>query len=138
MGNRFSARIPPTDDPGGRTAAATHVREIVENDYDDELGGVLPIVLDFYGTESKACQALAPRFAAVAERFAGKVRFLKVLRQANAKLAARLGVTASPTLIFFVGGKELGERLAGDDIKRTELKARVEAMLGDPAAVSAT
>ena len=138
MGNRFSPRIPPTDDPGGKTPAAAHVREIVENDYDDELGGVLPIVLDFYGTESQACEALAPRFAAVAERFAGKVRFLKVLRQANAKLAARLGVTASPTLIFFVGGKEVGTRLAGDDIKRTELKARVEAMLGDPAAVSAT
>jgi thioredoxin-like negative regulator of GroEL len=138
MGNRFSPRIPPTDDPGGKTAAAAHVREIVENNYDDELGGVLPFVLDFYGTESKACEALAPRFAAVAERFAGKVRFLKVLRQANATLAARLGVTASPTVIFFVGGKEVGERLVGDDIKRTELKARVKAMLGDPAAVSAT
>ena len=138
MGNRFSARILPTDDPGGKTAAAAHVREIVENDYDDELGGVLPIVLDFYGTESKACEALAPRFAAVAERFAGKVRFLKVLRQTNANLAARLGVTASPTLIFFVGGKEVGKRLLGDEIKRTELKARVEAMLGDPAAVPST
>jgi len=138
MGNRFSPRIPPTDDPGGKTPAAAHVREIVENDYDDELGGVLPIVLDFYGTESKACEALAPRFAAVAERFAGKVRFLKVRRDANTSLAARLGVTASPTLLFFVGGKEVGTRLAGDEIKRTELKARVEAMLGEPPAVSPT
>jgi len=138
MGNRFSARIPPTNDPGGKTPAVTHVSEIVENDYDGELGGLLPIVLDFYGTESKACEALAPRFAAVAERFAGKVRFLKVLRQTNANLAARLGVTASPTLIFFVGGKEVGARLLGDDIKRTELKARVEAILGEPPAVSPT
>jgi thioredoxin-like negative regulator of GroEL len=138
MGNRFSAKIPPQDDPGGKTAAAAHVREIVEDDYEHEVAGGLPIVLDFYGADSKACEALAPRFAAVAERFAGRVRFLKVLRQGNAKLASRLVVTASPTLIFLVGGKEVGTRLVGDDIKRTELKSRVEVMLGRPAVVSST
>lgn len=138
MGNRFRVKLPPLDDPSGKTAAATHVSEIGETEYDGQLGGGLPIVLDFYGKESKACEALAPRFAAVAERFAGKVRFLRVLRETNAGLAARLGVTASPTLIFLVGGKEEGARMTGDEIKRTELKARVEAMLGPPAAVSAT
>lgn len=61
----------------------------------------------------------------MAERFAGKVRFLKVVRLANAHLAARLGVTTSPTLVFLDGGKEIGERLSGEDIKRTALKARV-------------
>ncbi len=137
MGNRCSARIPPTEDAGGQTAAAAHVREIVETEYEDELGGVLPIVLEFYGTESKACEALAPRFAAVAERFAGKVRFLKALREANPKLAATLGVSASPTVIFLARGEEVGARLVGE-IKRTELKARVEAMLGSPAATSST
>ena len=72
----------------------------------------------------------APRFAAVAEKFAGKVRFLKVLRSGNAQLATKLGVTATPTLVFLAGGKEKGERLSGEDIKRTDVKARVEAMLG--------
>lgn len=138
MGNRFTPKAPPTADPGGGTTAAAHVREIVESGYEDELRGALPIVLEFYGSESKPCEALAPRFAAVAERFAGKVRFLKILRQANANLAATLGVTTSPTIIFFVGGKEVGQRLVGDEIKRTELKARVEAMRGGPPAVSAT
>jgi thioredoxin-like negative regulator of GroEL len=138
MGNRFKARIHPTDDPGDKTAAAAHVRELVESDFDDELHGVLPVVLQFYGTESKPCEVLAPRFAAVAERFAGRVRFLKVLRDANPNLAAQLGVSANPTLIFLAGGKEVGGRLVGDAIKRTELKARVEAMLGDPVAISST
>lgn len=137
MGNRFTPKAPPTADPGGGTTAAAHVREIVETEYEDELGGVLPIVLEFYGTESKACEALAPRFAAVAERFAGKVRFLKALREANPKLAATLGVSASPTVIFLARGEEVGARLVGE-IKRTELKARVEAMRGGPPAVSAT
>jgi thioredoxin-like negative regulator of GroEL len=119
------------EDPAVKEVEALHVKEIAEKDYETEVvGAPLPVVLDFYGKESKACEALAPRFAAVAEKFTGKVRFLKVLRLANAQLAAKLGVTASPTLVFFKGGKETGERLSGEDIKRTALKAGVEAMLG--------
>ncbi len=130
MANRFNVKLPATEDPNGKETAAVHVKEIAEKDYETEVvGAPLPVVLDFYGTDSKACEALAPRYAAVAEKFAGKVRFLKVLRQANAELAAKLGVTASPTLVFIRGGKETGERLSGEDIKRTALKAGVEAML---------
>jgi thioredoxin reductase (NADPH)/thioredoxin 1 len=65
----------------------------------------------------------------VAEKFAGKVRFMKVLRQDNAALAGKLGVTSAPTLVFFKSGKEMGDRLSGEDIQRTALKAQVEALL---------
>jgi thioredoxin 1 len=138
MANRFNVRVPVSEDPAVKEVAALHVKEIAEKDYETEVvGSALPVVLDFYGgAESKACEALAPRFAAVAEKFTGKVRFLKVLRSANAQLAAKLGVTASPTLVFLQGGKEKGERLTGDDIKRTDVKARVEAMLGIVPAVA--
>jgi len=129
MGNRFKVRLPVSEDPQVKEVEALHVKELAEKDYEAEVvGAALPVVLDFYATESKACEALAPRFAAVAEKFTGKVRFLKVLRAANAQLAAKLGVTASPTLVFFAGGKEIGERLSGEDIQRTALKARVEAL----------
>jgi thioredoxin 1 len=132
MANRFNVRVPVSEDPQVKETEALHVKEIAEKDYEAEVvGAALPVVLDFYAKESKACEALAPRFAAVAEKFSGKVRFLKVLRQANAGLAATLGVTTSPTLVFFAGGKETGERLSGEDIQRTALKARVEA-LGAP------
>jgi thioredoxin len=131
MKNRFNVRVPVNEDPKVKENEALHVKEIAEKDYETEVvAAALPVVLDFYGTESKACESLAPRFAAVAEKFAGKVRFLKIMRSANAELATKLGVTASPTVVFLQGGKEKGERLSGEDIKRTELKARVEAMLG--------
>lgn len=129
MANRFNVRVPVSEDPKVKEVEALHVKEIAAKDYDTEVvAAPLPVVLDFYGTDSKPCETLAPRFAAVAEKFAGKVRFLKVKRQANAELAAKLGVTASPTLVFLRSGKEVGERLSGEDIKRTELKARVEAL----------
>jgi thioredoxin-like negative regulator of GroEL len=106
------------------------VREIVEKDYEAEvLKATQPVVLDFYSAGSAPCTALAPRFGAVAEKFAGKIQFLRILRQSSPGLAEKLGVTVSPTLVFFKGGKEFGERLTGDDIKRTALKGLAEALL---------
>jgi thioredoxin 1 len=135
MKNRFDVRPPVSEDPKVKETEALHVKEIAEKDYEAEVvAAALPVVLDFYAADSKACEALAPRYAAVAEKFSGKVRFLKVRRQANAQLATKLSVTSSPTLVFLRGGKEAGERLSGEDIKRTELKGRVEAMLGVSAA----
>ena len=106
------------------------VKEITQADFDAEVArSALPVVLDFFSTECPPCEALAPKFDAVAEQFAGKARFLKVFRQGNRDLSSRLGVTGSPTLVFFKGGAEVGERMSGEEIKRTGIKAQVEAML---------
>lgn len=108
-----------------------HVKEIAAKDYEAEvLASPVPVVLDFYSTECPPCEALAPKFDSVAEAFAGRARFLKIFRQGNRELAAKLGVTGSPTLVFYRGGKETGERMTGEEIKKTAIKAQVEAMLG--------
>lgn len=106
------------------------VQEIVAADYEREvLGAATPVVLDFFSTECPPCEALAPKFEAVAGQFAGKVRFLKIFRQGNRDLAVRLGVTGSPTLLFFKAGSEAAPRMSGEDIKRSALKAAVEGLL---------
>jgi hypothetical protein len=70
-----------------------------------------------------------PQVRRLAEQFAGRVRFLKIFRQGNRDLSSRLGVTGSPTLVFFKGGAEQGERMSGEEIKRTALKAQVESLV---------
>jgi thiol-disulfide isomerase/thioredoxin len=108
-----------------------HVIEIDAGRYEAEVvRSDLPVVLDFYSTECPPCEALAPKFESVAEAYAGKARFLKVFRQGNRELAQKLGVTGSPTLVFFKGGAEVGERMSGEEIKKTAIKAQVEALLG--------
>jgi thiol-disulfide isomerase/thioredoxin len=108
-----------------------HVKEIASADYEREvLADPGAVVLDFYSTECPPCEALAPKYEAVAEAYAGRARFLKIFRQGNRELATRLGVSGSPTLVFFKAGKEVGERMTGEEIKKTALKAQVEAMLG--------
>jgi thioredoxin 1 len=130
MANRFNVRVPVTEDPAVKAVEAEHVKELAEKDYEAAVAAeALPVVLDFYAKDSKPCETFGPRFAAVAQKFSGKVRFLKVSRPENAGLAEKLGVTACPTIVFLQSGKERGERLTGEDIKRTDLKARVEAML---------
>lgn len=106
------------------------VKEITQADFEAEVAqSTLPVVLDFFSTECPPCEALAPKFDAVAEQFAGKARFLKIFRQGNKDLASRLGVTGSPTLVFFRDGAETGERMSGEEIKRTAIKAQVEKLL---------
>lgn len=105
------------------------VKEIGAADFEREVVAAgVPVVLDFFSTECPPCEALAPKLEAVAEQFAGRARFLKIFRQGNRELATRLGVTGSPTLLFFEAGREVGARMSGEDIKRTALKAAVEAM----------
>jgi thioredoxin-like negative regulator of GroEL len=135
MANRFGVWVPGAEDQARKEAAAALVPELAEKDYEAQVtGSKLPVVLDFYGAGSKACEALAPRLEAVAGKYVGKVRFLKIQVGTNAGLASRLGVTASPTVLFFEGGREKGERLTGEEIQRTALKARVEGLLGVPVA----
>jgi thioredoxin-like negative regulator of GroEL len=137
MGNRFGVRPPVSEDPAVKAVEAQHVKEIAAEDWAAEVvAAALPVALDLYAKDSKPCETLAPRFAAVAEKFAGKVRFLRMCRADNAAIAEKLGVKASPTIVFLQGGAEKAERLTGDDIKRTDLKARVEAMLGLKSAVA--
>jgi thiol-disulfide isomerase/thioredoxin len=110
------------------------VKEISAAEFEREVTGAgQPVVLDFYSTECPPCAALAPKFEAVAEQFAGKAQFVKIFRQGNRELATGLAVTGSPTLVFFDRhGREVGERMGGEDIKRTALKARVEELVAEP------
>jgi thiol-disulfide isomerase/thioredoxin len=106
------------------------VREIQQSEFDSVVAEVPgPVVLDFFSTECPPCEALAPKYEALAAQFAGRVQFLKVFRQGNKELAQRLGVTGSPTLVFFKQGIEIGERLSGE-VKRSELKERLTALAG--------
>ncbi len=109
---------------------AGKIREIDSGAFENEvLRANGPVVVDFYSTECPPCEALAPKYEAVADQLAGKVTFLKIYRQGNRDLATQLGVTGSPTVLFFKNGKEAAGRLTGE-IKRSELKAAAEALVG--------
>ena len=96
-----------------------NVKEIKGDEFENlVLNSKRPVVVDFYSTECPPCEALAPKFDDMAEKFGGDVDFYKIFRQGNRELADRLNVKSSPTLLFFRDGKEAGERFSGGIRKR--------------------
>ena len=87
-----------------------------------------PVVVDFYSTECPPCEALASKFEALAELFGEHIVFVKVFRQGNRELAARLGVSSSPTLLFYRDGALTGDRLSGA-VKRADIERNLRALL---------
>jgi len=104
------------------------MREINSSEFEQEVLQGGKVVLDFYSTECPPCEAVAPKFESLARMYGHEIKFVKMYRQANRELSDKLGVKSSPTLLFFDGGKEVTERLAGG-IKRSEIIRHLNAML---------
>ena len=76
------------------------VREIQAGQFEAEVHAATePVVLDFFSTECPPCEALAPKFEAVAEQFKGRVRFLKIFRQGSRELERAIMQAERPTRI---------------------------------------
>lgn len=67
-----------------------------------------PVIVDVWSPSCGPCKKLEPVLIDVATRHAGKVRVAEIGTDAEPALLARLEVRATPTLVVFDGGKELG------------------------------
>ena len=105
------------------------MKEIRSQDFEQQVLKGGKVVLDFYSTQCPPCDALAPKFEGMASLFGQEARFFKIFRQENRELAEKLGVTSSPTVLFYEDGKEVGIRLSGG-IKRAELFEGMKALVG--------
>jgi len=104
------------------------MKEINAADFQQEVLNGGKVVVDFYSTECPPCEALAPKFDAMAELYGEKIKFLKIYRQGNRELAIELGVSSSPTLLFFDNGKQILDTISGG-IKKSEIVERLDKML---------
>lgn len=104
------------------------MKEINAIDFEKEvLNGEL-VAVDFYSTECPPCEALAPKFESLNELYGKEVKFIKIYRQGNRELANQLGVSSSPTVLFFNRGQQIGKTLTGG-IKRKDLIENLDSML---------
>ena len=104
------------------------MKEINAADFEQEVLMSEKAVVDFYSTECPPCEALAPKFEALAGIYGEQVKFIKIFRQQNRDLAEQLGVKSSPTLLFYHNGKQVGDRLTGG-IKKSEIVANLNLLL---------
>jgi thioredoxin reductase (NADPH) len=104
------------------------VRYINETDFEEAVINGGPAVVDFYSTECPPCEALAAKFEPLSKIYGNDIAFFKIFRQENRALATRLGVSSSPTLLFFKNGEITGPLLSGG-VKRSEIVKNLEPLL---------
>jgi thioredoxin 1 len=94
----------------------TAVKSATEASFaDDVLKSDLPVLVDFWSTSCTACRMMMPSLEAFAGEQPG-VAVIKVNVEENPALAATYAVRSLPTLVVFVGGKEV-KRMTGAKTK---------------------
>lgn len=79
-------------------------REVLESE--------LPVLLDVWGTSCGPCKQLEPIVMALAAQYDGRVKVCELSAAHAPRSMALLQIQATPTILYFDGGKEL-ERIHG-------------------------
>src|SRR5690554_2590459 len=117
-----------TDNQNIHYTVIRFMKEINASEFEKEVLNGGKVVLDFYSTECPPCEALAPKFEAMAELYGDKIKFLTIFRQGNRELATQLGVSSSPTLLFFDNGNQIPDNISGG-IKKAEIMERLNKLI---------
>ena len=90
-----------------------YVTEVSDSSFEqDVLGAQQPVLVDFWAEWCAPCRMLAPTVEAVAEKYVGRARVVKINVDFNPTVSQKYGIKGIPTLILFKGGKE-EERIVG-------------------------
>jgi len=90
-----------------------HVSETSDSAFEDDvLKSDRPVLVDFWAAWCAPCRMLAPTVEAVAEKYAGSARVVKLNVDDNPSVSQRFGIKGIPTLILFKNGRE-EERVVG-------------------------
>lgn len=63
------------------------------------------VLVDFYATWCGPCKALAPVLEELADKYADKIKVVKVNVDEEESIAAKFGIVSIPTVIFFKNGQ---------------------------------
>lgn len=90
-----------------------YVNDVGDQNFEsDVLKSEQPVLVDFWAAWCAPCRMLAPTVEAVAEKYAGNARVVKLNVDDNPSVSQRYGIKGIPTLILFKNGKE-EERVVG-------------------------
>lgn len=82
------------------------VSEVTDQTFDSEvIQSPLPVLVDFWAVWCGPCRALAPTVDAIAEKYQGKVKVVKLNVDDNPRTASHYKIKGIPTLLLFIGGQ---------------------------------
>ena len=80
---------------------------LTKDNFDTEIAGETPILVDFWATWCPPCKMLLPIIEQLANESDGSYRIGKVNVDDSPELAMRYGVQNIPTMIVFKNGEEV-------------------------------
>ena len=114
--------------PGAPKAMPVHVDD--DNFVAEVRRSELPVVLDVWSPGCGPCKNMEPIVMSLAGRYQGRVKVAELNAAASQATAARLGVSGTPTVLFFKGHHEV-DRVVGFVGERYLADVVDHALLGD-------
>ncbi len=98
---------------GLEASGPSEVRNITDDNYKTEvLHSEVPVLLDVWSDGCGPCKLLEPVIIELSKQFKGRVKVAEVNAASAPKTMRRLGVTGTPTVLYFHRGR-IVERVVG-------------------------
>jgi len=95
------------------------VGEVGDQNFDTEvLNAPVPVLVDFWAAWCAPCRMLAPVVDAIAEKYEGRARVVKLNVDENIATASKYNIRGIPTLLLFKDGV-IKESIVGNTTKDT-------------------
>ena len=83
------------------------------------------VLVDYWSDGCEPCKALMPDVEALAEKYEGKVKFVKLNTAQARRLAISQNVLGLPTISLYQDGKKVDE-VTKEDAKKANIEAMIE------------
>ncbi len=91
-----------------------------QNFEQDVLNSDVPVLVDFWATWCGPCLAMAPVIDALAEKYEGKAKIVKLDVDENREIAGKYQIRSIPTLMVFKGGEVVEKVIGGTSMAKLE------------------
>jgi thioredoxin 1 len=106
------------------------VKEVTDETFAREVvSAPLPVVVDFTATRCGPCRTLEPIVEELAVRYRGRISFRTLNVDDHQGAPQQYGVRATPTLLFFKGGRVVDQWVGMAPGMRTRLDATLQKLL---------